>query len=105
MSLPQLQLPIPWTLRALVHRPLSVVEELLEVLVADGEPLVAHWARGQRGKVRQPDDLQAEIERLEGHGGPVARSLAASVRAAWRDFAGVPLPPPQAPRQQQPLPL
>ncbi len=100
-----LQLAIPWTLRVLVRRPLSTVEELLEVLAQDGEPLVAGWARGLRGRVRDPDDLVAELWRLEAQGGPVARSLISAVRRSWQEFAGTPLPGRATPPGQQPLPF
>lgn len=104
--MPLLQLPIPWTVRALVQRPLTEAEELLEVLRQDAEPLVAGWASSLRGRIRVPDDLVAELERLEGDGGPVARSLAETVRRAWREFGGQPLPPMRLhPRAQHPLPL
>lgn len=100
-----LQLPIPWALRVLAQRPLTAAEELLEVLAQEGEPLVAAWARGLRGKVRDTDDLVHELGQLEAEGGPVARSLAAAVRHAWQQFAGAPLPAPLPPREQRALPL
>ncbi len=100
-----LQLPIPWPLRALTHRPLTVAEELLEVLSQDGEPIVSGWAQNLRGRVRGADDLVSEVQRLEVEGGPVARSLAASVRHAWEEFAGAPLPAARPPAAQRPLPL
>ncbi len=102
---PPLQLPIPWTLRALVQRPLSRVEELLEVLSQDAEPLVADWARDRRSRVRDADDLVKELRQLEAEGGPVARSLAATVRSSWQEFAGSPLPGPFQPPAQRSLPL
>lgn len=99
-----IQLPIPWTLRVLTRRPLSATEELLEVLTQDGEPLVATWAGRLRGRVRDADDLAREIERIELAGGPVARTLAETVRRAWFDFGGAPLGR-QVPWGQRPLPL
>ena len=98
------QLPIPWALRALVERPLSHTEELLEVLGRDGEPLVAQWARGMRGKVKDTDELVAELDRVEAGGVPVARSLGSAVRSAWREFGGVDLPHPSSLVGQWPLP-
>lgn len=99
------QVPIPWALRALVQRPLSPTEELMEVLSRDAEPLVARWASGLRGRVRQIEDLSQELVALESEGGPVARSLAEAVREAWRAFGGVPLPGQSTSTQQSRLPL
>ncbi len=100
-----LQLPIPWSVRALVQKPLTLVEEMLEVLAQDGEPIVSDWARSLRGRVRSVDDLVAEVGRLETEGGPVARTLATTVRRAWDEFAGRPLPSVGPPSAQRPLPL
>jgi hypothetical protein len=99
------QLAIPWSLRAFVQRPLTPAEELLEVLARDGEPVVSDWARSVRGRVRHTCDLAAELDRLESEGGLVAHVLAASVRDAWRQFGGQPLPTRAVPSAQQPLPL
>jgi len=69
---------------------MSHPEELLEVLVYEGEPLVAQWARRARGRVRDVDSLARALDRLEAEGGPVAWSLAAAVRRAWYDLGGQP---------------
>ncbi len=82
-----------------------MAEELLEVLAQDAEPLVASWARERRGRIRHRDDLIRELEQLEADGGPVARSLAETVRSAWREFGGKPLPIPLRPRNQPELPF
>lgn len=105
MPRPLRQLCIPWAVRALVARSLSPVEELLEVLMQDGEPLVRQWARGQRGKIRGCQELAVELTDLELEGGPVARTLAAAVRDAWRAFGGTPLPLLALPVGQSRLPL
>ena len=104
-GVPSLQLKIPWALRTLVRRQLTMAEELLEILAQDAEPLVADWARGLRRRVRHRDDLIYELEQLEADGGPVARSLAETVRSAWREFGGSPLPTPLRPRNQPELPF
>ena len=104
-GVPTLQLAIPWALRALVRRQLSMAEELLEVLAQDAEPLVAEWARVRQNRVRSRDDLIRELEQLEADGGPVARSLAETVRTAWREFGGRPLPTPLRPQNQPELPF
>lgn len=99
------QVPIPWAVRALVQRPLSPTEELMEVLSRDAEPLVARWASGLRGRIRQTEDLSQELFALESEGGPVARSLAEAVREAWHAFGGTHLPPRPSPQHQSRLPL
>jgi hypothetical protein len=105
-ALSQLQLQIPWALRALVQRPLSRTEELLEVLAQDGETGVRQWACPLRGRIRDVADLAAELERLEAEGGPVARALVDAVHTAWREFGGPPLPSSRRPSREQPsLPL
>lgn len=102
---PVLQLPIPWALRALVQRPLTPLEEFLEVLVRDGEPLLAEWARNVRGRIKTGDDLADELWRLELAGGPVARTLATSVTRSWEQFVGASITPSEHSRLQRPLPI
>lgn len=82
---------VPWALRAFLQQPLSQPQELLEVLVHEGEPLVSAWARQVRRGVRDVDSLALELARLEADGGPVALSLAAAARRAWHEFGGEPL--------------
>jgi capsid protein len=78
---------LPWGLRALLERPLTPEQELLTVLAHDGEPRLRAWARTHREHVRGPSDLLAELRRLQARG-PAARSLAAAIWLAWRDFGG-----------------
>ena len=75
-------------MRSLLQRPLSREEELLEVLARDGGPVVAAWARAQRGKVRDAEALLAALDALQARDDTLARSLAAAVWLAWREFGG-----------------
>ena len=61
----------------------------MELLAGDPEPVVAAWARAQRGEVMDAKDLLRALEGLRAEGDPVARSLAATVWLAWRDFANL----------------
>lgn len=89
-------------LRRLLHRPLSHTEEFLEVLEHDGEGTLSSWARKQRGRTFERVHLVAEVRRLDAAASLGSQSLARQIRQAWREFGGVPLPPPRpAPSVQQ----
>jgi hypothetical protein len=62
-------------------------QRLLEVLARDGEPLVVAWARANRERVRDSEDLLRALERLQARASPEARSLAATIWLAWRDLS------------------
>ena len=79
---------VGWGLRVLFSRPLTREQELLALLAEEGEPLVAGWAEAHRDSVRDSADLLAALQQLQADGGPVARSLAATIWLAWRDFGG-----------------
>ena len=75
-----------WSLGALFRGGPTREQQLIELLAGDPEPLVAGWARAQRGEVVDAKDLLRALEGLRAEGDPVARSLAATVWLAWRDF-------------------
>ena len=84
---PRLWARLPWSVRTGFSRSPTREQALLETLAREGDPLVAGWARAHRDQVRDSEDLLRALERLQAADDPVARSLAATIWLAWRNFS------------------
>jgi hypothetical protein len=81
------RLRLPWSVRSFFSRSPTREQALLDSLAREGDPLVASWARAHRDEVRDSEDLLRALEHLQTKDDPVARSLAATIWLAWRNFS------------------